>query len=351
MPAVSLLLGDVPVVISARSARLVALFADYFRYYNPQLTPSCSLAALAPHGQAALTVELKMRRALPPRTRLLPEQAELFSQTGIVSLWRAVVQSHTGELREQFYFDLGVAAFRVDADAGQATGLVTPAALEYPHLLANTYALFALLLLLRARGLYHLHAAAVISPRDELWLICGAQRAGKTTLTTALGLAGWRPISDDSLLISADESGVKLRALKKYFHIGDELLRRWPALAGVTRHHQYLARTCVGGLEFFGTRALADTSFSRVDHLILPQIVPENTSRLVPLARSEALLKLAEQSLFFQLWRNHTMQQWAALMRLMQKADSYCLLAGTDLLADPRRASQLMEEAGQTTPD
>lgn len=341
MPAVSLLIGDVPVVISARSPRLVALFADYFRYYDPHSTTAGAASGTAQVGQSALTIELKMRHALPPRARLIPAHARLFSQTGVVSLWRAAVKTDAGEVREQFYFDLGVAAFRVDAEAGRATGLVTPETLEYPHILANTYTLFALLLLLRARGQYHLHAAAVVSPRDELWLICGAQRAGKTTLTTALGLTGWRPISDDSLLVSADGAGVKLRALKKYFHIGDELLRRWPALTRATRHHQYLDRTCVGGLEYFGTLELADTDFSQVDHIVLPQIVSGATSRVVPLARGQALLKLAEQSLFFQLWGAHTQRQWSALTSLARQSACHQLLAGTDLLADPDQTAHL----------
>jgi hypothetical protein len=344
MPAVSLLIGDVPVVISARSSRLVALFADYFRYYNPQLIAAEGAPEIMQAGQPALVIELKMCRHLPPRARLIPAQARLFSQTGVVSLWRAT-SSADGATRELFYFDLGVAAFRVDVTAGRAIGLVTPEALDYPHILANTYTLFALLLLLRTRGLYHLHAAALVSPRDELWLICGAQRAGKTTLTTALSLAGWRPISDDSLLVSAAGVEVRLQALKKYFHIGNELLHRWPLLAGVTRHHQYLDRTCIGGLEYFGARQLADASFNRVDHLVLPQIVNEPASRLVPLARSAALLKLAEQSLYFQLWPEHTAQQWRLLRELASPAACHSLLAGADILQDPASAMRALYEA------
>ncbi len=337
MPAVSLTICAVPVVISARSPRLVRLFADYFRYYQPQITSEAP-----PVTRAPLTIELQLRRALPPRTTLIPARAELFSQTGVVNLWRETLPGENESPRERFYFDLGVAAFRVDIATGSAIGLVTPAALKYPHILANTYALFALLLLLRSRGLYHLHAAAIVSPDDKLWLICGAQRAGKTTLTTALGLAGWQPVSDDSLLLSANDSGIQLRALKKYFHVGDELLRRWPALDDITRHHQYLDRTCVGGLEFFDATDLADFTFHGVDHLVLPQIVPEPTSRLVSLNRSDALLKLAEQSMFFQLWPDHTRTQWAALTALTQHAACHRLLSGTDLLTDPQRAAQTL---------
>ena len=244
---------------------------------------------------------------------------------------------------ERFYFDLGVAAFRVDVATGRAIGLVTPQAMEYPHILANTYALFALLLLLRARRLYHLHAAAIVSPDDKLWLICGAQRAGKTTLTTALGLAGWRPVSDDSLLVGRDEQSAWVTPLKKYFHVGDELLGRWPQLGSIERHHQYLDRTCVGGLEFFGTRELAETKFRRIDHIILPQIVNEPVSRIESLLRSEALLRLAEQSMFFQLWREHTAQQWKWLNDLAAQAQCHRLFSAADVLTSPDNAALALE--------
>jgi hypothetical protein len=189
MPAIYLNIGEVPVVISANSSRLVRLFADYFRYYDPEIEASVE------GSTAPLVIELKMRRELPLREKLIPPGAELFSETGVVRLWRERVEDRSAGTEERFYFDLGVAAFRVDPRSGRAIGIVTPQALEYPHILANTYTLFALLLLMRARGLYHLHAAAVVSPQDELWLICGSQRSGKTTLTTALGIAGWRPVA------------------------------------------------------------------------------------------------------------------------------------------------------------
>ncbi|MDX2043111.1 MAG: hypothetical protein SF097_17965 [Acidobacteriota bacterium] len=236
-----------------------------------------------------------------------------------------------------------VAAFRVDVSTGHAIGLVTPEAMKFPHILANTYALFALLLLLRSRQLYHLHAAAIVSPVDELWLVCGAQRAGKTTLTTALGLAGWRPVSDDSLLVGRDDASTWLTPLKKYFHVGDELFGRWPKLNDATKHHQYLDRTCIGGLEFFRTRELAETRFRKIDHIVLPQIINESTSRLESLPRSEALLRLAEQSMYFQLWREHTAQQWHWLNELAAQAKCHRLLSANDLFVDPVNAERTLQ--------
>lgn len=343
MPAITLAICGNQISISARAPRFIHLFADYFRYYQPQIQSSVAAESLLAGDHPALKIELKFRHELPPREVLIPSTAELFSQTGVVSMWRDNrAASANDAARGQFFFHLGVAAFRADIETGCAVGLVTPQALEYPHILANTYALFALLLLLRSRKLYHLHAAAIISPADELWLICGAQRAGKTTLTTALGLSGWRPISDDSLLVGRDENSAWLTPLRKYFHVGDELLHRWPQLAEITRHHQYLDRTCVGGLEFFNTRQLAEKKFRRIDHVVLPQIVNQPLSRLEPLAKSAALLRLAEQSMFFQLWRDHTAEQWQSLKDLTADAACHRLFSAADVLADPEAASKVL---------
>lgn len=337
MPAITLAICGNQISISARSPRLIRLFADYFRYYSPRDVPTFE-SQPNPAEKPWLTIELRMREELPARETLIPTTAKLFSQTGVLSMW--VEDASAQSAVPRYYFHVGVAAFRVDIESGKTVGLVTPEAMKFPHILANTYALFALLLMLRSRRLYHLHAAAIISPADELWLVCGAQRAGKTTLTTALGLAGWRPVSDDSLLVGSDESSAWLTPLKKYFHVGDELFNRWPSLKTISKHHQYLDRTCVAGLEFFKTRKLAETRFRKIDHIVLPQIVSEPVSRLEALSRSEALLRLAEQSMFFQLWRERTAEQWQWLNELAANAECHRLFSAADLLADPNIAAR-----------
>lgn len=358
MPAITLAICGNQISISARSPRLIRLFADYFRYYSPRDISEPDQPPLSAE-KSLLDIELRMRDELPPREKLIPATAKLFSQTGVLSMWveDAVIQSAIrpqsarnpqSAIPDRYYFHVGVAAFRVDIESGKTVGLVTPEAMKFPHILANTYALFALLLMLRSRRLYHLHAAAIVSPTDELWLVCGAQRAGKTTLTTALGLAGWRPVSDDSLLVGSDESSAWLTPLKKYFHVGDQLFKRWPKLNDATKHHQYLDRTCVAGLEFFKTRELAETRFRKIDHIVLPQIINKPVSRLEPLSRSEALLRLAEQSMFFQLWREHTANQWQWLNELAANAQCHRLFSAADLLADPAKAGHILQTYPQS---
>jgi hypothetical protein len=329
MHRLDLTICGVPIHLSTGSTRLVRLFADYFRYHEPRINDQAV-------ANGAIELELRPRRELPPRERLIPAGAQLVAQTGVARFWR-------DEAGERFYFDFGAAAFRVEAETRRAIGLIAPEAFQLPQVLANTYTLLPLLLLLRARQVYHLHAAAVLSPRDELWLLCGRQRSGKTTLATALGLAGWRPISDDSLLLHFDGAAPRLSALQKDFHISNELFDRWPALRHVPRRHQYLDRSCVHGVGFFGATEPASRSFDGVDCIVLPRIVKEEPTRLAPIAKSETLRMLAEESVFFQIWPEHTRRQWEALTRLARSARSCQFLSGAEILRHPETITRFLE--------
>jgi hypothetical protein len=306
---------------------LIDLLAAYFRYYQPQPVDETPTAV-------SLNVSLNFCEALPVRETLLAPPVTLFSHTDVIRLWRA---------DESFFFEMGVAAFLVEPTVGRATGYLTRAALAYPRIVANTYTLLALFLLLRARNVYHLHAAAVLTPGGKLCVVPAAPRAGKTTLATALGLAGWQPVSDDSLLVNAADTPPSLTPLRKEFHLDEQLLARWPSLARAEVRQRYLGRACVEALEYFGTVELALRRYGQIDYVIVPQISGEPSSRLEALPVSEALLKLAEQSMYLQLWRDHTARHFAALAALMQSAQTYQLWCGNDVLEDPRAAAIVLQ--------
>jgi hypothetical protein len=333
MPAFDLTLAGIPLHVSSDASPLTELLAAYFRYYDPWAT-----ATFAPADSLSLT--LNLCDTLPTRESVLP-CAELLSHTGELRLWRA--EPHTAQV-DSFYFDAVAAAYHLDIANSRITGYVKPVALDYPRILANTYTLFPLLLLLRAHGVYHLHAAAALSPSGKLCLFPASSRAGKTTLITALGLAGWRPLADDSVLLVVNDDGIRLTPLRKEFHLDEGLLTAWPELASVAVSHRYFGRACVAALEHFSTRELAEQTFTRVDAFVLPQITATEPSRLEPLTPSKVLLKLAEQSMFLQLWRTHTERQFGALSRLVQQAACYQFHSGPDLLRDPQMAAAALRE-------
>ena len=336
MPAIEFTLAEIPVQLSSSATVLTDLLADYFHHYQPSVSPT----PVRVHSNQAVQLTLELCETLPARESLLSSAARLFSHTGVIRLWHAPKQ-HEAE-SSQFYFDAGLAAFHLDTSTGRGSGYITAAALEIPRVLANTYTLFPLLLLLRARGVYHLHAAAVRSPGGQLWLFPGAPRAGKTTLTTALGLAGWQPLADDSLLLDRQGATVHCWPLRKEFHLDEQLLTHWTPLAASVRH-RYLGRACIEALEFFGARNLAQQSFAQVDAVVLPQISEAAQSSLESLPASAALLKLAEQSVYLQLWRAHTARQFEGLAQLMRTARTLRFHSGRDVLQQPQAAAAILQ--------
>ncbi|HWQ34726.1 MAG TPA: hypothetical protein VNQ79_17885 [Blastocatellia bacterium] len=324
MPLITLEICRVPVVITA-SAQLISVIADYFRYYHPQPISSPFAAP-----QSALSLSLE---ACTSPLSAASADAEMLSQWEVMQLWR---RPQTGAEPEGFELRTPDALIIIEPEAGRATGQLAPQAVEVAH----TLAYIAVLLLLRTRGIYHLHAAAALSPENELFVICGEPKAGKTTLATALGLAGWNPIADDALLIYEAESGAELSAFRRSFHLSNDILERWPKLNEMLRHQRTPLRTWASGLEFFDTVRLAETACNRIDCILLPQLSNAERTRTEPVSLSEALLRLAQQSMFFQLWPEQTKQQMKLLTVLAGKAVCLRFLAGRDILADPQCAAQ-----------
>jgi hypothetical protein len=326
MPAFQIEFANQTVVLRAEDAALLAHYEEYFRYYE-------SGGEAESHPASPPPLNLDWQLAISPIHP--PATAERIAQTGIVSLWRGDAT---------WWLCAGTTTFEIEPAQGRATGYIGAEALAAPPLLTNTYSLLALLLLLRWRGVYHLHAAAVRSPAGRLYWLCGAQRSGKTTLATALGLAGWQPLADDSLLIFGEGEPAVWQPLRKAFHLSNEALAHWTTrLAGLAAQPRYLDRHSVAALEFFKTQSLAEQTHTQVNGWLFPKITDAPRTRLQPLAHSEALRRLAEQSTYFPLWREHTQRQFEALSRWATKAECYEVLAGQDVLREPEQLSALLK--------
>lgn len=62
----------------------------------------------------------------------------------------------------------------------------------------------------RLQHLLQLHAATIVDPRGQGWLICGPSRAGKTSLTLAFILTGSQWLSDEYALFDQQDPGTVL---------------------------------------------------------------------------------------------------------------------------------------------
>ena len=338
MPTLQFQLNRQPVTIIAPDAALLGHYAEYFRYYAVE-------EARAESAAQPLTLALRHTSVL-----VFPavEQLEKLAETGIVSLWRSLVAPV-----ETLWLRAGDTTFEICPATGCATGYLDAEAVGLPPILTNTYSLFALLLLLRWRGVYHLHAAAVLTPAGQCCWLAGAQRSGKTTLVTALGLAGWQPLADDSLLLEWRDGQAVWQPLRKAFHVGLDALAHWQTrCTGLMTQPRYLERHSVAALEFFRTQTLAEQTFSTVEALLFPQVQAARLTAGAPLAPSEALRRLAEQSTFFPLWRKHTNLQFQALSHFASNAKSFNVVAGADVLDEPERVAAklrtLLSETSRT---
>jgi hypothetical protein len=326
----------VTVAIVTPSAHLLSLCQSYFRFY-----PEVALEHL-PAVPSPIKLRLKLVNFASRFGHLIPADAEFVGQQEVTTIWRTF---RRGQEHFYFHFSFGNALFRVEPVSGRIVGIISPDALHSPHLMVNTYVFMTLILALRGRGIYHLHTAAVLSPKQELTLICGGQRAGKTTLATALGVAGWHPISDDGLVLRATtQGGAQLQAFKRDFHLAAALLQQWEALRDVEARYFYHDRACVDGLTFFQTAQLGDSTFTQVDQVLFPQITGEAKSWLEPMPKSEAIRRLIGQSMFFPLGRQHTQAQLTVLTTLTNRASFDRLWAGRDFWEDPQQAALLLKK-------
>src|SRR5262249_9668836 len=77
---------------------------------------------------------------------------------------------------------------------------------------------FAVCAGLRRFGLFDLHSAGVVDPRDGKGvLIVGPSGSGKSTLAVQLATAGWSYLSDDELLLSLVAGTVEARGFRSFF--------------------------------------------------------------------------------------------------------------------------------------
>jgi len=246
-----------------------------------------------------------------------------------------------------FYLSDGESVFHLQQGC-RADAYLAPSFFGKPRTLQDTFWSFCLARLLRASGLYCLHAAGLVTCRGDGVLVVGASGSGKTTLALAAIRRGWMYLSDDAVLLRrmgsdgdrCGERGVMALGLRAHVYIdaqatplhGDLPLGvELPDSTGGRRRRVDLA----GRVPLDATRAGRQVPLCVPRLLVLAAISGLERSDL-RLADSVTALKSLLVASGPQLWDSSTMNpHLAALTELVRQARVYQLDAGLDVLRNP----------------
>jgi hypothetical protein len=244
------------------------------------------------------------------------------------------------------YLECDGHAVHLDLSAGVAESTIPPA----PTPPRKDIVIYTLLLLLRRRGLYALHASGVARAGAGFLFVapCGS---GKSTQTYGLVRQGWEYLGDDALLLRVRGDAVEALALRRDLCLDPALAHAFPEVVTHGEGGPFAAR----GKRRLRMRALhpgrlIERCVPRV--LVFPEIVPNPVSRLAPLGPAETLARLVEQSVVVALDPDALPAHFEALGRLARQARGWRLLAGRDLKERPGAVAALLagiHESGAPT--
>jgi hypothetical protein len=244
---------------------------------------------------------------------------------------RPVYESAAGEVlwfggEEILYIDAGE---RVRATASVPDGRVVISATEAGPddiwLLSRPLVTLPLIELLKARGLFSVHAAGAV--RDGRAIVLpGSTGAGKSTLAVALARAGLEYLGDDMLFLSSGSDGLRVHGLPDEADVSPETASWFPELAalraappdGWKKHRLRLE-------DVFPSDA---AEASRPGLVVFPSIGGVGDTRIAPMPGDAALVELAPNVLLTDPGTSQA--HLDALAQLVAESRCFQLDAGRD---------------------
>ncbi len=241
-----------------------------------------------------------------------------------------------------FFLSCHDSALDLSVSQGCGVGVLGEEFLTSPLHDQREFFLIGLLMLLRGRGLYGLHANAV--KRDGAGLvIVGDSGAGKTTLTLALISEGWGYVSDDAIFLRSCGEQVEALAFRRGFAVTDRTAGFFPELASP----QVVYSPVRDGKRLADVSALFPGRFSYScvpGGVVFPRIAQRRQSALAPIEKTGAMARLILQSPGILTDKELVSRQMATLALLVEQARCYELLVGSDVYERPREVSDLLWE-------
>jgi len=172
-------------------------------------------------------------------------------------------------------------------------------------------------LVLRGRGLYHVHAAGLVAPDGRAWLLAGESGCGKSTLAYALMRAGWRVLGDDGVLLQRALDTLVAHAWRQPLQLSIELAEYFPEL------QSYRA-----AVDWSDPRHRISITYRAMQHAPIAALVFLARVRhdaITPLPQTVALSRLVRQSSTVLLSDAHAAPHLAALRELVMQVPRYQL--------------------------
>lgn len=280
-----------------------------------------------PADDAALTLDVAVDRG--PARR--PDTARHVATTEHcdIDVWRT---------EEGMLLCVGATTVEIRTDEGTARGAIAPELLaaRSERRRDPLYYLItlSLVILLRSRGWFPLHAAALA--RDGRGILLTARSgSGKSTAALTLVRSGWAYVSDDTVLLRAAGDRIGAYAFRRNFCIDPSMARHFPQLEG-TDWPVSLSDASKWQVDpaqvYSGSRALSCTP--RV--VVLPTLVEAAESRVEPVGAKVVLEQLIRQGAFLLTSDSDAADRHlAALRQLLDQSHTYRFHAGRDVLEDP----------------
>ena len=195
--------------------------------------------------------------------------------------------------------------------------------------------------LLRSRGWFPLHAAALVHKGRGV-LITARSGSGKSTAALSLVRNGWAYLSDDTVLLRSEDDRMKAYSFRQDFCVDPDTAAHFPEL-NESEWPPALSNSAKWQIDVEEVYPGQSAEACTPRLLVLPHLAETAESRIEPVGTKPVLEQLISQGAFFLAPNSDVADRHlAVLRRLIDQSRTYRLYAGQDALDEPRTIHTLL---------